>query len=112
VACLGTAKDGGTGAGFASSVTHAPGGPVTGLKFGNGLTLSQTFNLRQEPLSVASGPERLSYIPSPNPPRPAAPGIPHRAWSSRGWAGGTLPGRGRRSVCRPVVGSRRGRPRS
>ena len=55
-----------TGQYLAASVTHAPGGPLTGLTFGNGLALSQGWNLRYEPLTVTSGPERLSYLPSPS----------------------------------------------
>jgi len=53
------------GSAYASAVTRLPGGPVTGLTFGNGLTLSQAFNLRYEPQSVASGPLALGYTMTP-----------------------------------------------
>jgi len=50
---------------YASGVVHAPGGGVSALTFGNGLALAQTWNLRGEPVSVASGPVSLSYGTSP-----------------------------------------------
>ncbi len=50
-----------TGTVYAGSVVHAPGGPVTSLTFGNGKTLSQTFDLRYQPSAAASGPLLLGY---------------------------------------------------
>jgi len=49
---------------YASGVKHLPQGPVTALGFGNGLTLSSTYDLRHEPLGVTSGPVTLTYVPS------------------------------------------------
>jgi RHS repeat-associated protein len=54
-----------SGYAYASTVKHLPGGPVTALTFGNGRTLTQTFNLRSEPLTVQSGPLWLTYTPTP-----------------------------------------------
>ncbi len=54
-----------TGTVYAGSVAHAPGGPVTSLTFGNGKTLSQTFDLRYQPMAVASGPLLLGYGMTP-----------------------------------------------
>jgi RHS repeat-associated protein len=50
---------------YASDVTHEPWGPLSSLAFGNGRTLSQTFSLRYEPLTISSGPVVLSYGPTP-----------------------------------------------
>lgn len=50
---------------FADYVQHAPGGPVTSLTFGNGKTLSQTFDLRYQPSALASGPVLLGYGMTP-----------------------------------------------
>ncbi len=50
---------------YAGSVAHAPGGPVTSLTFGNGQTLSQTFDLRYQPSALASGPLLLGYGMTP-----------------------------------------------
>ncbi|WP_242395422.1 RHS repeat domain-containing protein [Anaeromyxobacter oryzisoli] len=50
---------------FASGVTHVPGGPLASLTFGNGRTLSQTFNRRHEPRSLMSGPLSFTYTPTP-----------------------------------------------
>jgi RHS repeat-associated protein len=46
---------------YAANVTHWPQGPISSLVFGNGTTLSQTYNLRYEPASIASGPLSLAY---------------------------------------------------
>jgi YD repeat-containing protein len=54
-----------TGQAYASQVTHAPGGPVEGLTFGNGLSLAKIFNRRYEPASIASGPLQLGYHVTP-----------------------------------------------
>jgi len=54
-----------TGVKYADAVTRAPSGPITGLVFGNGLTMSRGFNLRYEPLSILNGPLSLSYAPTP-----------------------------------------------
>ena len=58
--------DDATGQAFADYVQHAPGGPVTSLSFGNGKTLSQTFDLRYQPVALASGPLLLGYGMTPS----------------------------------------------
>ncbi|HSN11211.1 MAG TPA: RHS domain-containing protein [Propionibacteriaceae bacterium] len=58
-------RNAGTGAPWASGIVRAPGGPVTGLTFGNGMTLSQTFDLRYQPTAVQSGPLLLTLQPTP-----------------------------------------------
>jgi len=59
--------NGTSGAIYANQVTHWPEGPLKGLVFGNGgLSLSQSYNLRYEPLSVQSGPVSLAYGPTPS----------------------------------------------
>jgi RHS repeat-associated protein len=50
-----------TGRVFASELVHAAGGPVTSLRFGNGLGLAQSFGLQLEPLAISSGPLSLAY---------------------------------------------------
>jgi RHS repeat-associated protein len=60
-----TAVRNAAGGSFATGIVHDLGGAVASLTFGNGRTLSQTFNLRSEPLSVASGPLSLGYTPTP-----------------------------------------------
>jgi RHS repeat-associated protein len=57
-------KDVTTGVKYASSVTHWPAGPLKGLTYSNGTTLSQTFNLRYDPLTIASGPVSLTLTPA------------------------------------------------
>jgi RHS repeat-associated protein len=54
-----------SGTRYASDVTHLPAGPITGLTFAGGATLTQSFNLRYEPSSIASGPVALGYVISP-----------------------------------------------
>jgi RHS repeat-associated protein len=54
-------REAGTSRGFVTEVAREPFGPVKSGWFGNGLPLSQTFNLRYEPVSVTSGPVSLSY---------------------------------------------------
>jgi RHS repeat-associated protein len=53
-----------TGVRYATGVTHWPQGPVNGLTFSNGTTLSQTFNLRYEPTGITSGPLALTFTPA------------------------------------------------
>lgn len=53
-----------TGVKYAGNVTHWPQGPVKGLTFSNGITLSQTFNLRYEPTGITSGPLALTFTPA------------------------------------------------
>jgi RHS repeat-associated protein len=55
------AVNGATGIVYADLVRTLPGGPVTSLRFGNGLALAQSFNRRYESVSVASGPVELGY---------------------------------------------------
>ncbi len=50
---------------YAHSVVHYPAGPWASLVFGNGRNLSQSVNLRYEPLEVQSGPLWLQYTPTP-----------------------------------------------
>ncbi len=50
---------------YASNVKHLPGGPVTDLTFAGGATLAQGFNLRYEPIAIASGPLASSYTMTP-----------------------------------------------
>jgi RHS repeat-associated protein len=50
---------------YADQVTHAPGGPVTSLLLGNGLTLSHSLNRRYEPQAISSGPVSLVYGVTP-----------------------------------------------
>ncbi len=54
-----------TGQAYGDFIQHAPGGPLTSLTFGNGQTLSQTFDLRYQPSAVASGPLLLGYGMTP-----------------------------------------------
>ncbi len=46
---------------YAGGVEHLPAGPIGEMTFGNGMTLSQAFNKRYEPSSIASGPLSLVY---------------------------------------------------
>lgn len=46
---------------YAMNIKHLPSGPITDLTFPGGATLSQGFNLRYEPIAIASGPLQLSY---------------------------------------------------
>jgi RHS repeat-associated protein len=50
---------------YAAGVSHWPQGPVSGLTFGNGTTLTQALNLRYEPTSITSGPVSLVYTMTP-----------------------------------------------
>jgi len=50
---------------YASGVTHLPAGPIAGLTFAGGATLTQTFNLRYEPTWILSGSAWLDYVVSP-----------------------------------------------
>lgn len=54
-----------SGTKYASNVKHLPAGPVTDLTFAGGATFSQGFNLRYEPIAIASGPLALAYEVSP-----------------------------------------------
>ncbi|HEY5959773.1 MAG TPA: RHS repeat-associated core domain-containing protein, partial [Polyangiaceae bacterium] len=49
------------GSSYATSIVHTPGGPVSALTFGNGLTLSNTFTRRYAPGALSSGPLTLQY---------------------------------------------------
>jgi RHS repeat-associated protein len=49
---------------YASGVAHWPQGQVKALTFANGVTLSQTFNLRYEPTGITSGPLALTFTPA------------------------------------------------
>jgi RHS repeat-associated protein len=54
-----------SGAAYATNAAYSPAGPLRSLTFGDDSTLLQTFNLRYQPLSIASGPLALSYTPTP-----------------------------------------------
>jgi RHS repeat-associated protein len=56
-----------SGTAYASNVTHYPVGPINGLTFAGGKTLTQNFNLRYQPVSIVdpSGLGTLSYVMSP-----------------------------------------------
>lgn len=56
-----TVRNAATGTPYASEVKHYPKGPLASLTFTGGATLTQTFNLRYEPVSIQSGPLTLTY---------------------------------------------------
>lgn len=57
-------RDVASGVAFASEIAYLPQGPLSGLSFGNGASLTQAFSLRYEPLSIQSGPLELGYTVS------------------------------------------------
>ncbi|MFY3744660.1 RHS repeat domain-containing protein [Anaeromyxobacter sp. Red801] len=57
-------RDLSTGAALASGVEYLPGGPIERLVYGNGTSLTRTYDLRYQPLGIQSGPVALAYVPT------------------------------------------------